>query len=600
MKHIISAALIAVAGLSFTSCNDFLDDNRYPETKIVDNPLYWSNAANCDMQVNRLYQYFYGFSTGTKTDGQFYFNTLSDDQASAINGAFQNWKYPSGVPSSDASYTDPYVVIRGCNYIIKGVESGTLSDREKANYIAQARLIRGYEYYLLVRRYGDVVWAGTWQEGDASTIDPMSPDNVLDPESPELFYPRVDRKKIMDIVYEDVKYATENIIAQSGKQVFSKDMANAMLSDICLFEGTFWKYCTEADNYYAPDATRAALFLNRCVEASQGLIAKYPISADYQALYNSGWKSYGSLSTNAEVIFATEYEESKTMHSTVDYISSSTQIAGISKDAFDAYLFKDGKPLALTSENKTDLGVPVEHLAEADNNGPGLSIANLLEVRDQRLAATIDPYVYYGGMSYARAGAMQATSSSGYGVKKYDNTAMPVDSRDQGGKNFTCAPLYWGAVICLNYAEAKAELGTLSDADINNTLNKLYQRAGLPNQTLASLSNMNDPANNMGVSSLLWEVRRCRRCELIMDRDSRYWDLIRWHKLDLLDNTKHPNIMLGANVSNSLVPAAATTGNYINASQGQNRIFDKRQYQYPIPSGQLTINPNLQQNANWK
>ena len=59
----------------------------------------------------------------------------------------------------------------------------------------------------------------------------------------------------------------------------------------------------------------------------------------------------------------------------------------MTKDAFDAYLFKDGKPLALTSENKSDVGE-----VDADGN---YSIAKLLEVRDARLAKTIDPFVYY-------------------------------------------------------------------------------------------------------------------------------------------------------------------------------------------------------------
>lgn len=59
-----------------------------------------------------------------------------------------------------------------------------------------------------------------------------------------------------------------------------------------------------------------------------------------------------------------------------------------------------------------------------------------------------------------------------------------------------------------------------------------------------------DPANNMGVSNLLWEIRRCRRCELMCDNWTRYWDLIRWHKLDLLDSSKNPTIYLGANMKN--------------------------------------------------
>lgn len=581
MKNILKAALVAVVGLSFASCDDFLDNNRYPETSIVSSPQYWSSTTNCQLQVNRFLQYFYGY--GTSSYGDFYFNTLTDDQC---GNSFTDWKN-TNVPASSTSYTTPYTVIRGCNLIIQGVNSGSLPEKDKNNFIGQARLMRAYEYYLLVRRYGDVCYT----------------DQVLDPDTPELFAERTDRKTVMDKVYEDLAFASQNITAQSGKQVFSKDLALAMLSDICLFEGTFWKYCTKADNYYDADPARSELFLNRCVTASQSLLSSYPIGSDYAATYNSTWKGANgttALSTNPEIIFACEYEDAQFMHSTIAYTCSSTAISGLSKDAFDAYLFKDGKPLALTTLDKSDVGEKVSHLAGAENDGPGLSIEKLLNVRDKRLSMTTDPCIYYKGMSWARWGSNQMTSASGYGVRKYDNEKLPVLSRVTTVKNYTSCPLYWGAVVALNYAEAKAELGTLTDADLNQTLNKLYARADLPSQTVASLTNMNDPANNMGVSSLLWEVRRCRRCELIMDNDYRYWDLIRWHKLDLLDSQKHPNILLGANATNAPVAPEITTGAYINASFGKTRIFEARQYQYPIPSDQLTLNKNLEQNANWK
>ena len=604
MNKILSTALIAVVGFTFVSCDDFLDDNRYPETLIVNSPTYWNNPENCQMQVNRLYQYFYGYGSGTGY-GDFYFNTLTDDQASGVGGAWQDWKN-TNVPSSSSNWTSPYTVIRGCNYIIQGIENATaLTEAQKNNFIAQARMVRGFEYYTLVRRYGDVCWAGEW-DGNVDTIDPLSPNNVLDPESPELYLPKVSRKDIMDLVYEDVLFATQNITAVAGKQVFSQDMAKAMLSDICLFEGTFWKYCTQAENYYAPDQARSTLFLNRCVEASQSLITKYAPGASYAALYNSPWSASGygtTLNNNSEIILGCEYKQAGFMHSTIAYTASSTQIAGISKDAFDSYLFLDGKPKALTSMDTSDLGVPEASVADAADQGPGVNISNLLAVRDQRLAATTDNYIYCSGMSWSRAGSMQMTSSSGYGVKKFDNVLMPNNNRVTTGQNFTSSPVYWGSVVCLNYAEAKAELGTLTDADMNNTLNKLYARAGLPNQTVSSLTSMNDPANNMGVSSLIWEVRRCRRCELIMDRDYRYWDLVRWHKLDLLDQSKNPNIWLGANVSN--VPdnygiTTLTEGGYILASNGHAaRTFEARQYQYPIPKDQLTLNKQLKQNALW-
>ena len=162
-----------------------------------------------------------------------------------------------------------------------------------------------------------------------------------------------------------------------------------------------------------------------------------------------------------------------------------------------------------------------------------LSIANVLKNRDKRLSAIVDTVVCYGtseeGMTYSRAGSSQLSSSTGYLVRKFDNTTIPVNFRT--GNNYTCAPVFWLSVIYLDYAEAKAELGTLSDADLNNTLNKLYARAVLPAQTVASLSAINDPANDMNVSSLIWEVRRCRRCETMLDDDLRFWDLQRWHHL---------------------------------------------------------------------
>lgn len=583
MKNIIAKTLIGVVGLSFTACDNFLDDNRYPETLIVDSPLYWNNPDNCELQCNRFYQYFYGYGSGN-TLGNFYFNTLSDDQC---GNSFTDWKF-TNIPTSSTTYNTAYTVIRGANIIIEKVGASSLTETQKNNYIGQARLMRGYEYYQLVRMYGDVILA----------------DKVLDINSEELYGERTSRKTVIDFAFEDLKFAAENISLQSGKQKFTKDLAKAMLSELCLFEGTFWKYCTEADNYYAPDQSRANEYLTRCASYSEELLGSYAISDDYRALYQSVWKADATngltgLSNNTEVIFATEYEKDVFMHSTVDYTCSSTTQSGISKDAFDAYLFKDGKPLALTSENKSDAGVAVEHLDGADNKGPGLDISALLAVRDGRLALTIDPVVYYKGMTWSRAGSMQSTSSSGYGISKYDNVLIPVGYRSTAAKNYTCSPLYWASVIALNLAEAKAELGTLTDADLNKTLNKLYSRAGLPAQTVASLSGMNDPANNMGVSSLLWEVRRCRRCELIMDNDFRYWDLIRWHQLELLDSSKHPNILLGANVENAPIAPDQVTGNYINASFGKNRIYDARQYQYPLPSDQIGLNNNLKQNANW-
>ena len=163
------------------------------------------------------------------------------------------------------------------------------------------------------------------------------------------------------------------------------------------------------------------------------------------------------------------------------------------------------------------------------------------------------------------------------------------------GTGYTDAPIYWLAQIYLNFAEAKAELGNITQADLNNSVNKLQARAGLPDLTLTPEA---DPANNHGVSNLLWEIRRARRCELMTD-GNRYWDLVRWHQLDKLDSSKYPNINRGANLA--IVPdCEMTLDNGYVVPVTATRTFDKKYYFYPIPSNQIkNSNGGTTQNPGW-
>ncbi len=575
MKKIYFMIAMGIAGATLTGCDDFLNDNRYPESMLISNPAFWSNPNNVQGQINSFYEEFSGYGNGSAL-GVFYAQTLSDDQANPVGtNSVTPWKNIS-IPSNSSNWRTPYVEIRRANLIIEGVASSSLTEAEKTNFTAIARLMRGYEYYLLVRTYGDVPLV-------TKALDPS--------DEAELFGPRTDRNAVIDYALEDLTYAVDNISSTSSKIAFSADLAAAIKSEVCLYEGSYAKY-------HLDNNERANKYFNEVVNAAGPLVDKYPIGDNYKALYNS-FRS--ALSTNSEVIFMKAYEKDILMHCTVDYTSSSTPVAGMTKDAFDAFLFKtDGKPLQLTSEtNKSDAGKTWVRLAsDGKTKLYTYSIKDALDVRDGRLAQMVDTAVYYNGLQYQRPNSMLMTSLTGYGVSKFDNPAM-TEEFTTTIKNYTCAPLYWGAQIACDYMEAKAELGSLTDADLNKTMNKMFKRAGLPDATVASLSAMADPANNMGISNLLWEVRRCRRCELMFDKGIRYWDLIRWHQLELLDTNKYPNITLGANISTSPVSYANVNG-YIDASNGTSRAFEARQYLYPIPTGQLQLNKKLEQQPLWK
>ena len=559
-------------GVSMASCDHFLDEHRFPTDQQTDNPAFWENEINVQGEIDYFYEYFMGYGNGASWNGTFYYQSLNDDQIGKIASGsvnFADWNYLQ-VPTSNSVWSASYTAIRRANIIIQNVSISNLAEAKKNNFLAQARLNRAYQYYDLVRNLGDVPLVTT----------------VLDVNSPELYAGRTPRNEVMDFVLEDLDFAINNISEQSNKIKWSVDLANAIKTEICLYEASYARY-------HQKDEARAKKFYEETVKAATPIIASYTYTDDYASIYNSTMDAADGmigLLSNPEVILLKPYVKSINGHSLCKYTSTATNICGMTKDAFDAYLFLDGKPKASTTENATDMGVM---------DAIGLSIQNLLDVRDKRLAAQIDPYVYYNNFTWSRNNSDPMQSLSGYGVRKFINPLMEYSYCVTDYQSYVNAPLFWLSKVALDYAEARAELGKLDDTDMNKTLNKLYVRAGLPTQTVASLSAMNDPANNMGVSSLLWEIRRCRRCELMFD-GFRYWDLVRWHKLDLLDTTQHPDINLGANATPALAdhPISNVDG-YVCSFPDYSRKFSEREYLAPLGSGQIALNPNLIQNPGW-
>ena len=570
-KTFLYSALL-LGSLSLSSCTDMLD--KEPLDKFTDSPLLWNNPSSVEGYAATFYNLFTGYGNGGGS-GDFYFTSLSDDQ---IGAGFKNWKYIN-VPASDSNWSSTWDEIRRANAMISSLttQATDMDEATKNHWIGVARLMRGWQYWDLVRKFGDCTWL----------------DHVPDTNDPLLYAARKDRDEIMDKVLEDLNFACNNIEDVNSQTTWSRNMANALKSQICLWEGTFRKYRTQEENGKPADLEGANRFLQACVEACEQIMPDYTLGSDiasYRAIYNSE-----TLSGNSEIIFYKEYKKDYFGHSTINYTCSSTQMDGISKDAFDSFLFLDGKTAANTSYDNTDAGIMK---LSASDGAQHLNIQNLLEVRDKRLGQIIDSVLCYQGHAWQRiAGGIAMTASSGYGICKFDNVNIDPTYRETSGKNYTSAPLYWLSVIYLDYAEAKAELGTITNDDLNKTINKLKSRAGLPSITV-DVADAGD--NDMGVSPLIWEIRRERRCELMLDNDFRYWDLIRWHQLDKLDTSKNPDIRLGANYVNDPECGLTLDGNYVDGYGNNERVYDKKHYLYPIPSGQITLNPNLEQNIGWK
>ncbi len=94
------------------------------------------------------------------------------------------------------------------------------------------------------------------------------------------------------------------------------------------------------------------------------------------------------------------------------------------------------------------------------------------------------------------------------------------------------------AEVLLNYAEAKAELGTISQADIDLSIKPIRDRVGMPNIMLASIA-MDPGWDFPALSPVINEIRRERRVELAL-MGFRWNDIARWAAADELIAGKRP------------------------------------------------------------
>ena len=569
MKKII---LSLMAGMVlFTSC-DLLNNDPYDSfTK----GNFFTSETNVEMYANYFYNEWSAYGTGGAS-GDFYFNTLNDNQA--VTG-LAGWGFKN-VSATDGTWSACYTEIRRANILLENIEGVPFAKAaDKEYYISLARLYRGWQHFCLVRKFGDCYWV----------------DNTLTKENEDILYgPRHNRNTVMDNILADLNYAVENMGDKnaSSRTAYNIYVAQAMKARVCLFEGTYAKY-------HLKDAARAEKYLKEAKAATEAIInsGNYALTdgaEGYRANYNSL-----DLAGNKEMIMYKKYVLGLLPHATQDYCCGSTQSWGLSRAAFNAYLMKDGS--LPTGEDKGRLGT-----AEEGVNAGKPVIIDLVAARDPRLGQQIDSYLAYVGNGRVRYEGMpgqetaaEMTVSTGYGITKFDEPATPSQYRQATNGNETDGPIFWLAEILLNHAEACAELG--EDAAATASINKLRARAGMPNLKLQG-----DPANNMGVSDLIWEVRRERRVELMFDLNDRYWSLIRWHQLDKLDTQKYPEQTQGAWIEAGwpidLKSVKLTEGDhgYIECNTtGEHRVFEEKHYLAPIPSGQIELNDQIGQNPGW-
>ena len=470
-----------------------------------------------------------------------------------------------------------------------------LSDEVRKHYEGFCRYYRAIQHFDVVKAYGDCVWQD--HEVDMNNEAWQAQE-------------RTDRAEIMRKVCEDLKFAGQNCRDYSDGRAFHKYVAWTMLSRVALFEGAWQKYHkknTAVANEFFQIAKDAAL-----VVMNSG---KWSVHENYGSNYVSK-----SLAGNTEMIMYKQFQydgDVKIGHGLHGYSTSSTPTWGMTKDAVESYCNADGLPI---------------HVSEAGFDDS--TVEKAIRGRDARLAHNVcDSVVMLDTYSW-RSGI---NSTTGYWLTKFVcwSDYINAASTNLAPYNDTDGPVFMYAEVLLNYAEACAELGTMTQADADKSINLLRTKHGkIPALTVAGTTvSVNgtvitkDPKNTYGVNELIWEVRRERRNELICD-GFRTDDLRRWKMGAQLDFSKNPAGRIG--VSEAAVQAYFDYTQNVYDWEGlhadgswaeiekdfwvtvdgkkyispfapeRNRVFDEnKNYLDPLPSGVTLINPNLGQNPGW-
>lgn len=472
------ALAFGLAG-ALTGCNDSFMD-RYPETSITEESFF-KTVNDLEIYTNNMYGYLGGSYWDAVSDNMLY--TESSSTYKLLGGTIN----PETVGQWDWSS------IRNVNFMLARTGNVTGDPAEINHFIGLARMYRAKLYYDKVQSYSDVPWYS--RDLQTSDID--------------LLYKTQDpRSLVVDSIMQDLDFAIANMKNTNSKTKVGRDVALALKARIALNEATFRKYHKELE---LNDADR---FFEEAISAAEQLMGgTYSLSmedVDDMGTYGSLFCNL-DLSKNSEIILMTDYDKDLGIMHNAQQIPA---YSGLSRDLMEDYLVIDG--------NTTKRFQDVEGYATK-------TYAEIFENRDPRLKQT---FMWPG---YIRASSNEPTLPSldkgGYMQIKFDPRSA---DQIEWGKCYFDMPVFRYGEILLIYAEAKAELGTLTQDDLDKSINLLRDRVGMPHAQLADwLANI-DPVQQQRYSNAtssqlgaVLEVRRERRIELACE-GFRYNDLMRW------------------------------------------------------------------------
>lgn len=544
MKNKILYIIASVMLTGFTSCSDFLD--RYPTEELSDGS-FWKTKTDAEMAVSDIYRCLPTWDIDEDIN--------SDNAVHGIKWA--NGNVSKGVyDPADQGWSEDYGYIRRCNLVLQKLEEMELSQSDKEPIAGQAYFFRGYIYFELIRKFGDVPYIDQpLKLTDVEDITRTSKDEIY--------------TKIMADFDKAFSYLPEEWPATQWGRI-TKGAAMAMKARAALYFGNWETAATAAksvmdlNKYDLYDKENTGKYQELFWEKTDGceeIILAVQYNAPDKTNYLIGWecfptKGWGGLNPT---------------QSLVDAFEDSEGAPPISKSK----IYSEKNPFA--------------------NRDPRLEV-NVLHDGEEMYGVTIKvaPLKSSGSTGIAQHG--DATATGYYQQKWLDPSIDPQSAGWEMGKDWVTIRY---AEVLLTYAEAKNEVSPLDDSAFE-AVNQVRRRVGMPE---LQKTDATKPTYCATQDDLRQRIRNEWRVEFALEGGKRQWDIRRWGIAK--DVLNAPFLGIKYKMVDDAVNADPKDGGKVcvlyegdNVKLAGSR-YEDHNYIYPIPQSEIDLNPKLTQNPGY-
>lgn len=659
MKKLVYYILLSISALSFSACTDYINVDKYFYDQVSLDSAFskriyvdgWLSSAYSVM--NKLGEYKEPFRWASD-------DLYHPDMKEYVEGSYSADKPKGDENAGESRLWKYYEGIRKASTFLDNVDRcRELTMDEIADMKGQARFLRAYCYWALIRVFGPV---------------PLIPLEGLDADLSyeELSLPRTHFDEIVSFIDTELAETARllpmrrtvnnlgrptrgaalglraRVLLYAASPLYNGNLdffnvvdnkGNQLISQT--YDESKWAKAAAAAKDVIELAKTSGLYELYTIAPKIGTLDMYrpPVHPEYSTKdYPDGWANIDPLlsyksnfdgsvqgSKNPELIFTRTSDGTGTINDWM-YQALPRTISGnnrlcVTQKQVNAYAMNDGRTIseAANTGDYVTTGFTTEAYSE---NNPFLpaKVSLMYNKREPRFYASIayngsvweaasasepryrnQQIFYYRGTEDGKQGFKEECPLTGMTLKKFYNSE---DSRTDGGYVIEKTEMTIRyAEILLIYAEALNELSegevyhlkTYSNEDVEIKRDEDEMRYAI--KRIRMRAGVPDYTNETYKNQADFRVKlkRERQVELLGENSMRYFDLRRWK--DAL--TEENQLLQGCNINISDDDTYIADFYKETPVSSVHKVFEQRMYLFPFPTYELKRNVNLTQNPGW-